>query len=120
MSTAAQVLSFVLALVFLASGASKFTAQGAAMAEHLGTTSISKLVGLLEIIGAAGLVLAALGAVSSSLGGAAAVCFAVLMAGAIGTHLKVGDPFVPKDGHGWAPAAVLLAVSSAAAVLILS
>lgn len=89
------------------------------MAEHLKTTSISKLVGVLEITGAAGLVLAALDVVGSNLGGAAAVCFAVLMAGGIGTHLKVGDPFVPKDGHGWAPAAVLLIVSAVDAALIL-
>jgi len=125
MSTVAVVLSFVLALVGLLSGAMKFS--GAKMAvetpEHLGIPAGQyKLAGVLELLAAAGLVLAALDVVSSSLGAAAAFGFALLMVFAIVFHVRAGDPFAPP-GPGepaWAPAGFVLLLSVVTGVLILA
>lgn len=125
MSTIAVILSFVLALVFLGSGALKFsgTEMAAGAPEHLGVTpGMYKLAGVLELLAAVGLVLAAIGVVSTSLGAAAAFGLALLMAFAVGIHLRVGDPFSPagaEPGAAWAPAATLLLLSALTGVLIL-
>lgn len=124
MSTIAVILSFVLAVVGLLSGAIKFS--GAQMAteapEHLGIpVGQYKLAGALELLAAVGLVLAALDVVSSSLGAAAAFGFALLMVFAIVFHLRAGDSFAPSGpgGDAWAPAAFVLLLSVVTGVLIL-
>ena len=120
-----MIFSFVLAAVGLLSGAMKFSgSQMAADApEHLGIPVAQyKLAGVLELLAAAGLVLAALDVVSSTLGAAAAFGFALLMIFAIVFHLRVGDAFAPSGpgADAWAPAAIVLLLSVVTGVLILA
>lgn len=124
MSTLAMIVSFILALVALLAGANKFT--GSAIAReapgHLGIQpGIYKLAGVLEILAALGLVLAALDVVPTALGAVAAFGLALLMIFAIASHRRVGDPFKPESGSNdaWAPAAVVYLLAMVTGVLIL-
>ena len=54
-----------------------------------------KLLGLAEVLGAAALVLPGAIGVAPVLTPVAAVCLAVLMAGAIATHRRLGERFLP-------------------------
>ncbi|MSX02221.1 MAG: hypothetical protein F2813_03565 [Actinobacteria bacterium] len=122
MTTFPAVLSYILALVFALSGLVKFsgTEVAAAAPGHLNVApSTYRLAGILELVGALGLLLAALGVVGTFLGGLAALCLAILMGFAIWFHIGVGDGAVPENQtDGWAPAAVLCALSVLAALVI--
>ena len=54
-----------------------------------------KLLGLAEVAGAVGLVLPAATGIAPGLTPIAALCLAVLMAGAVRTHQRLGEGFVP-------------------------
>ncbi|MFF7388962.1 DoxX family protein [Streptomyces scabiei] len=102
MTTTHTVLAVALSLVFLPLGLAKtaavpFMRQAAA---HLGMSpGHYRVIGALEVAGAAGLLL---GLASVPLGVAAAVGLAVLMVAAAVVHLRHGDPHVQA-----LPAAVL-------------
>ncbi|MBC2907898.1 DoxX family protein [Streptomyces cupreus] len=102
MTTAQTTLAVALSLVFLPLGLAKIAAvpfmrQAAA---HLGMSpDLYRVIGTLEVAGAAGLLL---GLASAPLGVAAAVGLALLMAAATVVHLRHGDPPVRA-----LPAAVL-------------
>ncbi len=123
MSTVAVILSIILAVVFLLSGAIKFsgTELAAAAPEHLRIEpSTYRLAGILELLGALGLFLAATGVLAATLGWLAAFCLAALMAMAVRFHVSVGDGAVPQNQtDGWAPAAVLCGFSLITGLLIL-
>ena len=123
MSTIAQILSIILALAFLFSGAIKFSGSeiAASAPEHFQIhRSTYRLAGILELLGALGLFLAAIGAIGTTLGWLAAVCLAALMAMAVKFHTSVGDGAVPENQtDGWAPAAVLCGLCLLTGLLIL-
>ena len=123
MSTIAEVLSIILALVFLFSGAAKFSGSemSAGSIEHLQIApSTYRLAGIFELLGALGLFLAAIGVVGTTLGWLAAFCLAALMAMAVKFHTSVGDGPLPENQtDGWAPAAALGGLSLLAGLLIL-
>ena len=82
MSTIAEILSIILALVFLFSGAHKFSGSkfAASAPEHFQIhPSTYRLAGILELLGALGLFLAAVGAIGTTLGWLAAFCLAALI-----------------------------------------
>lgn len=54
-----------------------------------------KLLGLAEVAGAAGLIAPQATGIAPLLTPLAAVCLAVLMGGAVGTHRKTGEGFAP-------------------------
>ena len=119
-----MVLSFVLAAVGLLSGLNKFSGSKLATETpaHLDIPAGQyRLAGVLELLAAVGLVLAALGVVPEALGAAAAFGFALLMAFAIGFHIRAGDGITPSapGEAGWAPAAFVLLLSVATGVLVL-
>ena len=123
MSTIAVILSIILALVFLFSGAVKFSGSemAAGAPDHLQIDpSTYRLAGILELLGALGLFLAAIGVIGTTLGWLAAFCLAALMAMAVRFHVSVGDGAVPENqSDGWAPAAVLCGLSLLTGLLIL-
>ena len=123
MSTIAVILSIVLALVFLFAGAVKFSGSEMAVGarDHLQIDpSTQKLAGILELLGALGLFLAAIGVIGTTLGWLAAFCLAALMAMAVRFHVSVGDGAVPENQtDGWAPAAVLSGLCLLTGLLIL-
>lgn len=93
MATTAAVASLVLALVSLASGAPKLieTTRMVQKANHLGLSAKHYVViGGLELATAAGLVA---GLAHPAPGIAAATGLAMLMAGAVVTHLRASDQF---------------------------
>ncbi|WP_215453869.1 DoxX family protein [Streptomyces sp. ATCC 21386] len=102
MTTTHTILAVALSLVFLPLGLAKtaavpFMRQAAA---HLGMSpGLYRVIGALEVAGAAGLLL---GLASVPLGVAAAAGLAVLMVAAAVVHLRHGDPPVQA-----LPAAVL-------------
>ncbi|ULR54837.1 DoxX family protein [Streptomyces deccanensis] len=86
------VLAVALSLVFLPLGLAKIAAVPSMRqaAAHLGMSpGLYRVVGALEVAGAAGLLL---GRVSLPLGVAAATGLALLMAAAAVVHLRHGDP----------------------------
>ncbi|MDN0198963.1 DoxX family protein [Streptomyces sp. S.PNR 29] len=115
MTTAHTTLAVALALVFLPLGLAKIAAvpfmrQAAA---HLDMSpGLYRVIGTLEVAGAAGLLL---GLASAPLGVAAAAGLAVLMVAAAVVHLRHGDPPVRA-----LPAAVLalMAVAYAGAAIV--
>jgi uncharacterized membrane protein YphA (DoxX/SURF4 family) len=87
----ATILSVLLALAFIAAGVPKIIAIPAMVqaAEHVGfSMNAYRVIGVLEVAGAAGLFL---GIVVPALGVAATAGLAALMAGAAITHLRIGD-----------------------------
>ena len=91
MSTATVLVTLVLALVFLATAAGKLTGQRASIAsrDHLAIAPVRwQQIGLLEIAGAAGVLI---GLTLRPLGSAAAAGLVLLSVGAIATHLRAGD-----------------------------
>ena len=87
----AAILSVLLALVTLGSGAPKALLKGdvpAMLQSHMGLSSgLVRFIGLAEIAAAVGLVV---GLFWQPLGIAAAIGFAVVMVGAVGFHAKAG------------------------------
>jgi len=91
MSTATVLVTLVLALVFLATAAGKLTGQRASIAsrDHLAIAPVRwQQIGLLEVAGAAGVLI---GLTIRPLGSAAAAGLVLLSVGAIATHLRAGD-----------------------------
>lgn len=68
-----------------------------------------RLIGVAEVVGAAGLILPMLTGIAPALSPIAAVCLAVLMLGAIATHVRLHESPVP---------AVVAAVFSAATAVL--
>ena len=109
------IVSGLLALLFLYTGLSKEfgAAQSIAFREHLEIPPAQwRLIGVLELAGALGVILAL---VLRPLGVAAAVGLVVLTLGAIATHRRAGDP--PRAAL---PAAVGLALAAASALLLIA
>ena len=124
MSTIAMILSFVVAAVALLSGAMKFTGSqmAAETPAHLEIPPGQyKLAGVLELLAAVGLVLAALDVVPNVLGAIAAFGLALMMVFAIGLHRRAGDPFAPGGGstEAWAPAAFVYLLAMVTGILII-
>ncbi|KOV95419.1 invasion protein [Streptomyces sp. NRRL B-1140] len=102
MTTAQTILAVALSLVFLPLGLAKVAAVPfmREAAAHVGmSTGLYRIIGTLELAGAAGLLL---GLASAPLGVAAAAGLALLMVAAAVVHLRQGDPPVRA-----LPAAVL-------------
>jgi len=115
MTVAFWIVSALLALVFLAAGAMKATrsrealaANGLAWTEDFSDGTV-KLIGVLEVLGAIGVILPALVDVAPILSPIAATCLALVMIPAIAVHVRRKESAVP--------AIVLLVVSVVAAVL---
>ena len=129
MTVVAIAISVLLALIFAQAGQNKFS--GSELAEvcpgHLGITpGTYRLVGVLEILAAIGLIIG--GIAAPALAAVASIGLALLMVGAVALHLRAGDPFRIAPGflqrraesiRGWLPAAALglLAIANAALIL---
>ncbi|MZF88218.1 DoxX family protein [Streptomyces sp. SID5643] len=115
MTTAQTTLAVTLSLVLLPLGLAKIAAVPfmREAATHLGmSTGLYRVVGTLELAGAAGLLL---GLASAPLGVAAAAGLALLMVAAVVVHLRQGDPPVRA-----LPAAVLAVTAVAYAGMALA
>jgi uncharacterized membrane protein YphA (DoxX/SURF4 family) len=111
MFVATVVLTIVLAAVFLGAGMPKIlgTKTSLRMRDQLQINpQLYRVVGFLEIAAVAGLLI---GLVVPVLGAAAAGGLALLMIGAIASHILAGD------AKGSLPAAVIFAATVAAAVV---
>jgi uncharacterized membrane protein YphA (DoxX/SURF4 family) len=92
------VLSVLLALVFVGAGTSKIVKNptGADMADRLGyPLRLWRAIGWLEVAGALGLLV---GLYWAPIGETAALCLALLMVGAVISHLRVKDAFAKWAG----------------------
>jgi uncharacterized membrane protein YphA (DoxX/SURF4 family) len=120
MYIAAAILSILLAAVALAAGAPKAVLTGSTPAQlqsHMGLSpGLVRFIGLAEVSAAAGLIV---GLFWQPLGIAAAVCFAVLLIGAIGFHAKAGD-YANAKTRSQAMAPIVLAFVSIAAAVTLT
>lgn len=101
MSVVAWILQIVLALAFLAAGAMKLArpkpalvSAGMGYAEDFSSSSL-KSIGVLEVIGALGLILPAVTGAATWLVPVAAIGLVLLMAGAVATHVRRKEAFVP-------------------------
>ena len=96
MSIALWIVATVLALVFLAAGATKATKPKDELATTMPwvndfSSNVVKLIGVLEILGALGLVLPAVTGVAPVLAPLAALGLAILMASAAVVHVRRGE-----------------------------
>ena len=109
------VLSLVLAFAFVGAGAAKLTGQ-TRMREAAAHFSIPweryRLIGVLEIAGAAGLII---GFAVTVLGALAAIGLTLLMVGAVLTHRRAADPAAQM-----APAGVLAVLAVITAILYIA
>ncbi|MGU3432515.1 DoxX family protein [Actinomycetes bacterium M1A6_2h] len=106
------VVAGILAVAFLAAGASKLAQDRSKLIKQTPYVEdfphpAVKSIGVLEIVGAVGLVVPALVSVATVLVPLAATGLALLMVGGVVTHLRRGD------GVAAAAPAILLAVLSA-------
>ncbi|MEV5843556.1 DoxX family protein [Streptomyces sp. NPDC051985] len=88
----AAVVAVLLGLAFLAAGVPKVAGQAKAVAQadHLLVPhAVNRLIGCLEVLGAAGVVA---GLWLAWLGSAAGIGLALLMVGAVGAHVRAKDP----------------------------
>ncbi|MET9790372.1 DoxX family protein [Streptomyces canus] len=119
MYIAAAILSVLLAVVTLGSGAPKALLKGdvpAMLQSHMGLSAgLVRFIGLAEIAAAVGLVV---GLFWQPLGIAAALGFAVVMIGAVGFHAKAGD-YADAKTRGNAMAPIILTVLSIATAVTL-
>lgn len=109
------IVAGLLALVFLATGSMKIARPKDALAtsgmtyvEDFGSAQV-KLIGTAEVLGAIGLILPKLLDVLPVLGPVAAIGLVILMIGAIATHVRRHEQFVPP---------LALAVLAAAAAVL--
>ena len=128
MTVVAIVVSVLLALVFAQAGQNKFSGSELARVcpGHLGITpGTYRLVGVLEILAAVGLIVGVI--VAPVLAAVSSIGLALLMLGAVALHLRAGDPFRIAPGflqrraesiRGWLPAAALGLLALANAALI--
>lgn len=100
MKKAAWSLQIILALALAAAGTMKLItpqpqllANGMGWAEDFSGTQV-KLIGAAEVLGAIGLVAPAATGILPILTPTAAAGLALLMAGAVMTHLRRGEPFI--------------------------
>ena len=108
MQIATGVIAVLLAIAFLAAGGAKIAALPLMResANHLGIPYTAyRGIGVLEIAGVLGL---AVGFANTGIGVAAAIALFLLLIGAIGSHLRSGDPFAKT-----APAVVLGVLAAA-------
>ena len=99
----------LLALAFFGAGGAKLAGVPAMRqsAEHLGFSFTSyRVIGMLEIVAAVGILLGLSHFGGVSIGVAAAAAIAILMLGAMVTHIRAGDP--PAQ---WAPTVVLALIA---------
>lgn len=94
MSITLWIIASILALAFLATGAmklaqpqEKLAASGMGWTEDVPTSAI-KAIGLAEVLGALGLIVPAVAGIATFLVPVAATGLAIVMVGAIITHLK--------------------------------
>lgn len=90
----------LLASMMVAAGLFKIVTPRVKLAERMHwaktwTDGRVKLLGLAEVLGAAGLILPGLLHVLPVVTPVAAICLAILMVGAIKTHLDLEEPWVP-------------------------
>ncbi len=109
------IVAGVAALAFFAAGLMKvvrpkpaLAAGGMGWVDDFSGSNVT-LIGLAEVIGALGLVLPVLTGIAPVLSPIAGIALAVLMIGAVVTHVRRAEPF--------APALVLALLAAAAAVL---
>ena len=102
MSTTYWIVAGIAAFAFFGSGIMKVATSRAKLLanKNMGwaadfTTPQIKLIGLAEVLGAAGLILPNLLDIEPNLSKAAAVCLFLLMAGAANTHRKRNEPVLP-------------------------
>ena len=97
MDTAAWIVAALLAALFLVTGHTKITQPRLKMAEGRMEWAADvpdgqfRAVGVLELLGAAGLILPAVLGIAPTLVPLAAVGLALTMVGAIVTHLRLGE-----------------------------
>ncbi|GAA3224174.1 DoxX family protein [Pseudonocardia petroleophila] len=101
MSVVAWILQIVLALAFLGAGGMKLArpkpalvAAGMGYAEDFSASAI-KTIGLLEVLGAIGLVLPAVTGIATWLVPVAAIGLALTMVGAVVVHVRRKEPYLP-------------------------
>ena len=101
MNVVAWILQIVLALAFVAAGGMKLArpkpalvGAGMGWAEDFSDPNV-KLIGAVEIIGAVGLIVPWLTGIAPVLTPLAAVGLALVMAGAVVTHIRRKEQFVP-------------------------
>ncbi len=105
MTIAYWILAGLLALAFLFAGGTKIVrpkeSLGATMAwtEDFSQVQV-RLIGVAEVLGAIGLILPRAIGVAPVLSPVAAVCLAVVMAGAVATHVRRKENFVPPLSLG--------------------
>ncbi|MCB0910111.1 MAG: DoxX family protein [Propionibacteriaceae bacterium] len=112
MIIALWIVNILLALVFLAAGAMHAFRPREALAETMAWTADSsdgmvKTIGILELLGALGLILPLATGIAPILTPLAAIGLAAVMIGAIVTHARRSEPVVPPV------VLALLAVASA-------
>lgn len=100
MNTALWIVQGFVALVVAITGSSKVVLPREKLARHMHWAASwprerIKLLGLAEVAGAVGLVIPMATGIAPALTPIAAVCLAVLMAGAIQTHRRLGESFAP-------------------------
>ncbi len=102
MSTTYWIVAGIAAFAFFGSGIMKVATSRAKLLanKNMGwaadfTTPQIKLIGLAEVLGAAGLILPNLLDIAPNLSKVAAVCLFLLMAGAANTHRKRNEPVLP-------------------------
>ncbi|MFE4922837.1 DoxX family protein [Streptomyces sp. NPDC056661] len=119
MYVTAAVLSVLLALVTLVAGAPKTVLKGdvsAGLQSHMGLSAgLVRFIGLAEVSATVGLIV---GLFWQPLGIAAAIGMALMMIGAVGYHIKVGD-YANPETRGNALAAVVLVPFFAATAVTL-
>ncbi|MCC2318699.1 DoxX family protein [Cellulomonas chengniuliangii] len=106
MNVALWIVQILLALLFFSVGAMKVIqpkdriVKSLAWAADFSPTAI-KLIGLVEILGALGLVLPAATGIATILTPLAAVGLAIVMVGAIITHARRGERLMIGGNVGW-------------------
>jgi DoxX-like family len=102
MSTTYWIVAGIAAFAFFGSGIMKVATSRAKLLanKNMGwaadfTTPQIKLIGLAEVLGAAGLILPNLLDIAPNLSKVAAACLFLLMAGAANTHRKRNEPVLP-------------------------
>ncbi|MEU8836778.1 DoxX family protein [Streptomyces sp900116325] len=119
MYVTAAILSVLLALVTLAAGAPKTVLKGdvsAGLQSHMGLSAgLVRFIGFAEISATVGLIV---GLFWQPLGIAAAIGMALMMTGAVGYHIQVGDYANPETRGNALAAVVLIPFFAATAVAL--
>ncbi|NNC13486.1 DoxX family protein [Planctomonas sp. JC2975] len=100
MTIALWIVNIILAIAYLAAGGTKLLQPKAKLAPMMGwvedfATPYVKLIAAAEVVGALGLVLPLLTSIAPILAPIAAVCLAIIMAGAVVVHLRRKEPVLP-------------------------